>query len=614
MDPSGNQEVALSMKLVIVSTVKIQEYIFGSNRLRENIGGSYLVDAVTGDWAFEQLDGKKTNARKQAGRWMLDDSERIETGRLDAEVLYAGGGNFTALFVYDADARTFTRELSRKILEDAPGLRFVIAHRDFIWETQALGDAVPALLEQVEREKLARSDVSPLLGQGVTMACQSTGLPAREYVEEAPKTGVWYPASGEIAAKMNAAENDANTRLNREIPIPASVADFVYPFDFDKLGRSEGSESYLAVVHADGDGMGQRLIELCDQLTDSGDGNRVYIMTVRDFSRKLEDAASKALKDALAELVDSFEFFELDNGRHVLGLRHLNDERKLVTAPLLPIRLENSDAYFLPFRPLVYGGDDLTVVCDGRIGIAFAIAYLEAFERHAKNIPAVVGDEIVPRPGTSSAGVSIVKVHYPFARAYRLSEGLAKSAKELRRTLKEKREVEPSCLDWHFALSGLFGAISEIRKREYEPRGDKLYLRPVTLHDNEYLPACAWPVVDEAIAVFQGAVEGHFGKGTEEARRHAEQKWAQRRNKAKALRDALRAGEESVRAFTVQFNNGRNLPVFDIMEQGKHMPTWPETGWGWVADDTTRCGYFDALEAADWYIPFKSQKEGNDAS
>lgn len=42
---------------------------------------------------------------------------------------------------------------------------------------------------------------------------------------------------------------------------------------------------------------------------------------------------------------------------------------------------------------------------------------------------------------TVAAGVAIVKTHYPFARAYELSEALCKSAKRLSRDV--------STLDWH---------------------------------------------------------------------------------------------------------------------------------------------------------------------
>jgi len=43
------------MYLIVVDTMQIQPYIFGSNRLRENLGASYLVAQATEDWAWDHL-------------------------------------------------------------------------------------------------------------------------------------------------------------------------------------------------------------------------------------------------------------------------------------------------------------------------------------------------------------------------------------------------------------------------------------------------------------------------------------------------------------------------------------------------------------------------------
>ncbi len=54
----------------------------------------------------------------------------IENG-LDAEVLYAGGGNFVVLFGDDDKGeevcKQFTSNLSQRALQEAPGLQLVIA-------------------------------------------------------------------------------------------------------------------------------------------------------------------------------------------------------------------------------------------------------------------------------------------------------------------------------------------------------------------------------------------------------------------------------------------------------------------------------------------------------
>ncbi len=96
----------------------------------------------------------------------------------------------------------------------------------------------------------------------------------------------------------------------------------------------------------------------------------------------------------------------------------------------------------------------------------WACRWLRRTCRSLSNIP-------LRRPGersvvglTACAGIAIVKSHYPFARAYALAEELTRSAKSYR----TKETIVGSCLDWHFALSGLGGSIKEIRDREYKVR------------------------------------------------------------------------------------------------------------------------------------------------
>ncbi len=75
--------------------------------------------------------------------------------------------------------------------------------------------------------------------------------------------------------------------------------------------------------------------------------------------------------------------------------------------------------------------------------------------------------------------------------------------------------------------------------------------------------------------------------------------WAGRRNKVKALREALRAGPDAVRLFL------RNLPdnaaschgLLALASARAMRP--PPAGRGSI------CIYFDAIEALDFYVPLK---------
>src|SRR2546425_6652215 len=199
------------MWLVVVDTTQIQPYIFGSNRLRENVGASYLVDVATKDWAFDAVKAAapgKTNIGPD--NVLMDDAPdtRIEHG-LDAEVLYAGGGNFVVLFGGDDDkaknaAKEFTSNLSLRALLEAPGLQLVIAQQQMDWRQDILRDKLDEAFHTLAIQKRNRAWSAPLLGLGVTAACRSTGLPATGIVRGI-RGEPGYLASDEIQAKVDVA-------------------------------------------------------------------------------------------------------------------------------------------------------------------------------------------------------------------------------------------------------------------------------------------------------------------------------------------------------------------------------------------------------------------------
>jgi hypothetical protein len=368
-----------------------------------------------------------------------------------------------------------------------------------------------------------------------------------------------YPASQEILAKIavtikrGTQPSAADERLRRVLPPPSSCD---YPSDFEDLGGSRGEQNYLAVVHADGNGMGQRIMDV-GSIYPTVHDNRPYITALRRFSVALQEAAQVALKETLGQLASRID----ERGRII--------HKKKAGKELVRIELKPEDGqWLLPFRPIVFGGDDVTFVCDGRLGLSLAVQYLRQFEIHTASLPDGKGK------ATACAGIAIVKTHYPFARAYTLADELCKSAKDYRR----KQDWEGSCLDWHFALGGLAGNLKEIRKREYTvPAEGSLTLRPVTLDDNTGERHRSWVVVRKGVDEFQG------------------KDWAGRRNKAKALRDALREGSGAVQRFLLKFNEGKPLPEVEPL-----MTNWLATGW-----QDYYCGYFDAVELADWFIPLE---------
>ena len=234
------------MQLVIVDTAQIQPYIFGSNRLRENIGASHLVAQATGEWALERVP--QPNNVEDAVTGKLNDKEILKD-HLAAEVLYVGGGNAVILFDGEPRARQFVEVLSRQVLTSAPGLQLVIAQRSFEWvdlpaSGKSLAQAVEDLFKTLVKQNRARLTSQPQLGVSVTVPCRATGLPAVDWTPRIKgDDATVYPASAETLSKIDVTlrhgqpQSAADQRLREMLALRDDLA---YPVDFDDLGRSEG--------------------------------------------------------------------------------------------------------------------------------------------------------------------------------------------------------------------------------------------------------------------------------------------------------------------------------------------------------------------------------------
>ena len=554
--------------LTFLDTVGIQNYVFGSNVLRENIGASELVRRATRLWPFEEVRRTgKTNVKP--GRDLtgeLDTNLCIEDGDLTAEVIYAGGGNCAVLFANRDAARDFVTRLSRRVLAEAPELDLVAVHVNVDWDDDALACRVKDALEQLRHKKRNRRVSTPLLGLGTTVNCRSTSLPAvgtdADEPDLKPKKAPTRPLSAGILAKLRFLKS-ANERLSNYLPL-FDDAGLKVPHDFDHFGREAGEISYIAIVHADGNGMGNRVKNLRSRFA-RPEENRRYIQAMRDFSEAIETASKQALSDVSTLLLRHWN--PVKDKDAIIG-KTQDGWGEWVEVGKVKLGKEKGRLY-APFRPIVFGGDDLTFVTDGRLGLALAAAYLEAFEK-AMNAQ----DNEFTKDLRACAGVSVVKAHYPFARACDLAYDLCNNAKKV-------WEREYSALDWHFAATGLFGTVKAIRLRQYTTPDGHLEMRPVTLKEQPGL----WRSWTGFARITKEFLIG--------------EEWKDKRNKVIALRQALREGPEAV----VRFRSAYGLEPLPLLAAG--IEALQTTGW----DGTGRCGYFDAVEALDFFTPLDWGKE-----
>lgn len=555
--------------LVLLEVTGIQSYIFGSNQLAQNIGASELVARSTTEWVADVLYhlDLDSNIRWDADQGLVLHEVEQDEPAFPVEAIYAGGGNAMLLFREQAAAVDFMKVLTHRTLEDASGLQLVGVQERFEWNSEEPDQQLTAIHERARRNlaarKLNRAVSTPLLGLSVTAAGVYTGLPAvgfdndprvvgRAAAEKMQVTGAEPRLiSQEVADKLRA-EDQGKERLHTVLHDEVRAKGFEFVYDFDQFG-TKGESSYIAVIHADGNAMGDRFDSIARRAT----SNRDYITQLHRFSDSIKRNAQDALEETVRHLLNNLD----PNGRTFAG-----------EIPV-PTREHLHPHRLLPFRPIVFGGDDVTFVCDGRLGLPLAAKYLEAFTRK----PLSDGKEVYAR-----AGVAVVKSHFPFSRAYDLAADLARTAKRSIEDLKLDGEDSATVVDWHFSTTGVIRTLEDIRRLEYTAdTGNCLLARPIRAggpsHDGQ------WRNWDEFARLVVTFKQG--------------ENWAGRRNKLIAMRNALRGGPSTFQLFC----NNYRIPK-------QHLPEIPgqddmqTDGW-----QDKRCGYFDAIEAVDFFVSLEPE-------
>jgi len=202
-----------------------------------------------------------------------------------------------------------------------------------------------------------------------------------------------------VDAGTRARRSEDRKRLDERL-----LGDKPWGFDNDLDGWAVSDDRGVAVVHADGNAIGQRVMGL-------DDAER------KAFSAALSEATLQASRVAL----DAFE-------------------RRL---PEHVVRAS------LPLRPVVIGGDDVTFLVPRSYAVPFAHAYLAAFDAECATRPILTGV-------TACAGVIIVRTGFPFSQAHALAEELCRSAKQGRTSTDA-----PSRLAFHRLTTSLTSSLDE---------------------------------------------------------------------------------------------------------------------------------------------------------
>lgn len=396
----------------------IQDYILRSGRLRHIIGASELIDSLTADLLDDVLAALGPTEEKD-----------IRFSRR------AGGAVY--LFSSRQEVRDSFRELwSLVVRQYAPGLEFVIAQGEGVTDYAAYQQALEGM-------QAARNWQPPALPSGgpVTRYTPRTGQPA---VSHDAKLGLQDVATarfgldrfwrrGGLTAKFADKDSvliDDWPRNLEHNPNDGDGTDF--PFWPDNR--------YLGLIHADGNGLGQLLIQLGEQARSCPE---VFVSLFRDFSAAITEATRAAAQDATQQV-------------------------------LLPARgnlHETKVAGPIPARPIVLGGDDLTILVRADLAISFTRVFLTAFEHRSHETIKLLRDQYptitdLPEALTAGAGIAFVKSNHPFHLAHELAESLARYAKDRAKEQIDRNGRIPPTLAFHRVTTASHADYADIREQE----------------------------------------------------------------------------------------------------------------------------------------------------
>ena len=484
--------------LMILEVSRKQDYIFAKKKLRENAARSGIISYVTGHDFFEKTAPEFYEQKKN--------------------LVYSGGGHTVLQFDSHDRARDFASRVTAAAMKQYRGLELFVKLMDYD-NSLSPADNLIELSARLERKKSLRAHAFKRVSSGVETLDEMTHLP----------------------------KTDGNDNLRNSDLLPAPEG-WEYPAEFEELA---GEDNFIAVVHADGNAMGNRVNAIYE--TASQNWEKVC-SRLRRFSEGIQHDFETAFSQMTEEV-----------------LRH-----KELQPPCLPV------------RPIILAGDDVCFVTAGKLGLECARIFLEKLS-NLKN-------EEDGQPYSACAGVALVHTKFPFHRAYDLAEELCSSAKKFGSGLDERRTI--SALDWHIEFGQLKDSLSQQREDYVTEDGKQLELRPVTVvvpEDVEKTEEMSYRSYD-FFRVMCSAMQGEYGKTA--------------RGKIKELRTAMKQGRVETEYFLADKEVSDLLYHGFDARYNKKNERWAQyrkmiagdAGMekrAFVGLDKDRCLFFDAIEMID---------------
>lgn len=419
--------------LTYIKTSGNQRYLYETNRLSESTGASELI-ALSCTQAVEEA----AQAQNIALHWIVKAS---------------GVALFWA--ATEDNAKKVIEAVTQRALQQAPTLqvsgafvKYEPTTDQFFERWQTLKDTLGGHQANLP-SRHARFPQLPFLA-----TCQTSNLPAYKVRDQGDSPLVVSRVSD---LKFQAAQvwPERLEAMFEKHRTQNTTKHFLS--NTDELEKHFEEMDWVAVVHIDGNGVGQLFASIASDVIDTPTSLAQQNEAVTEVYANASNALAYATESAFVHATEQ-----------VFG-----DLPGQVWATL----------------PLLIGGDDITLVCDAKHAMAFCESFLTRFAAYTANqhsalphnpIPSVREKQGLASGLSACAGIAIVKPHYPFYSAYLLAESLASSSKYWLKSQK----LEASALDFHVLYDSHVFDLDSVREKKTYTHAEhrhRLYAGPYLL-------------------------------------------------------------------------------------------------------------------------------------
>lgn len=413
----------------------IQSFIFQTNKLREIVGGSELVEEICTEMFYDFIGSDEH----------------------DENIILSAAGNIKYIS-NEETCKRLVKEFPKLVMEKAPGVTVSQAVIK-INEKIPLSDLINQLEEKLKSERNKPNMPLEIGFMGLERARRTGGV-AIEFKKN--RKGNIEAICESTFKKIKILEEkpdfdnySSHTKLFKKI---SGLTERIREITLETEDLCKGhSNSWIAVVHADGNGLGKILRVMGEKL--KNEGFEKSKTAFREFSLALDKATQAAAQSAFWKVFSTADAFTVENK--------------------------------YPIRPIICGGDDLTFIIRADLALPFTEIFLKEFELTTEKEFKVLekyGIVDFMKGITACAGIAYIKESYPLHYALNLSEKLCKNAKNLvKKSYKRANGIPESGLAFYKVQESFIEDLPLLIERTLQAtQGDKklnYYFGPYLLDD-----------------------------------------------------------------------------------------------------------------------------------